>query len=194
MANQSADVFSGLLVLVVTDLAGFTSIVSELGDVPALECIRIHNRLLREVVRRYAGYEVTHTGDGMITAFRSVAAALRCAQEIQRALSEHTRNFPNAPLRARVGVHAGEPLPEDGRLFGACVNTAVRVCAHAQAEHVLVTDVVKQLAAGRDFEFTSCTRVELKGLLHEVQLHELACGQLHVSVSSDLGHAEAEVA
>ena len=76
-----------------------------------------------------------------MAAFRSVAAALQATIEIQCALEAHTRAQPEAPLRARVGVHAGEPLPEEGRLFGTCVNTAVRVCAAAGGQRVLVSDL-----------------------------------------------------
>jgi class 3 adenylate cyclase len=76
-------------------------------------------------------------------------------------------------LRARVGVHAGEPLPEDARLFGHCVNTAVRVCGVAEPGHVLVTDVVKQLTQGR-FRFSGGASRTLKGFSAPVELYEFA--------------------
>jgi class 3 adenylate cyclase len=170
---QDEDDFSGLLALLVTDLEGFTSLVERLGDVEAREWMHAHNRIVRDAILAHGGREVAHTGDGIMAAFRSVAAALAAAIEVQRGLCAHTRNNQGAPLRARIGVHAGEPLPEEGRLFGTCVNTAVRVCAAAPAQSVLVSDLARQLAAGRSFRFAGSRAVALKGLGQPMQVHEL---------------------
>src|SRR4051794_35201482 len=129
----------GLLALLVTDLEGFTPLVERLGDLEARTLMQVHNRIVRDALCVPAGREIAHTGDGIMAAFRSVASALHAAIEIQSTLDEHTRERPDAPLRARIGVHAGEPLPEDGRLFGTCINTAVRVCAASGATRVLVS-------------------------------------------------------
>lgn len=165
--------YDGLLALVVTDLESFTTWVSKLGDAQARLWMREHNRLAREAVEHADGHEVTHTGDGLIAAFRSLNAALRCTQQIQRSMAAYSHERPYAPLSVRVGVHAGEPLPEDGRLIGSCVNTAVRVCATAGAGQTLVTEVVRQLAQGRGFEFSEYGEANLKGLPSRVRLYEL---------------------
>jgi class 3 adenylate cyclase len=162
-----------LLALLVTDLQGFTPLVQRLGDREAQRVIRLHNQLLRDCLAALGGAEIAHTGDGILAAFRSVNCALRCAAEMQRRLERHTRQHPEAPLRARIGVHAGEPLPEDGRLFGTCVITAVRICSVTQPEHVLVSDVVRQLAVGKAVEFTDRGMFPLKGFEAPLHLHEL---------------------
>jgi adenylate cyclase len=135
--------------------------------------MREHNRLVRDAVEAEGGHEVTHTGDGLIAAFRSLGAALRCTQHMQDSLAAYSHDRPYAPLVARIGVHAGEPLPEDGRLIGACVNTAVRVCAKAGAGQTLVTEVVRQLAQGREFAFAEHGEANLKGLPSQFKLYEL---------------------
>jgi class 3 adenylate cyclase len=165
--------FGGLLALLVTDLEGFTTLVEQLGDVNAREWMHVHNRIVRDAIFAHGGREVAHTGDGIMAAFRSVAAALAAAIDVQRGLHAYTRTNLDAPLRARIGVHAGEPLPEEDRLFGTCVNTAVRVCAAAQAQSVLVSDLARQLAAGRNFRFAASRKVALKGLGQPLQVHEL---------------------
>jgi adenylate cyclase len=165
-----------LVAILVTDLAGFTPLVLRLGDVAAQRVIRTHNRVLRACLASYAGDEIAHTGDGVIATFRSVARALTCAREIQNALRRYNRAHSRARLRVRIGVHAGEPLPEDGRLFGTCVNTAVRICSATAAGHVLVSDLVWRLAAGRSFAFQLRGAVALKGLREPLDLYELSCG------------------
>jgi class 3 adenylate cyclase len=162
-----------LLAILVTDLEGFTPLVQRLGDEAAQRVMRTHDRILRDCLAAQAGDEIAHTGDGVLAAFRSVVRALTCAGEIQNTLRRYNRNHEQAPLRVRIGIHAGEPLPQDDRLFGSCVITAVRICSAAEAERVLVSDLVWQLAAGRSFEFRQHGCVELKGLHKPVQLHEL---------------------
>lgn len=165
--------FEGLLALLVTDLVGFTALVEHLGDVRAQSIMQEHNRILRGCIQRQGGREVTHTGDGLFAAFRSISGALLCAQAMQRELAEYSELHPDVPLRARMGVHAGEPLPEETRLFGHCVNQTVRVCGAASAARVLVSDAVKQLAQGR-FEFGAGCMHQLKGMSAPVRLYEFA--------------------
>ena len=160
--DAHAERLDGILALLVTDLEGFTSLVEQLGDTAAQSVMRTHNELLRACILRWQGQEVAHTGDGIIAAFRSVVAAISCAHDLQLCMAEH-------PLRARIGIHAGEPLPEEERLFGHCVNIAVRVCGLAQPGRVLVTEVIEQLARGR-FLFGEGDLFSLKGVSRPMKL------------------------
>jgi len=164
--------FDGLCALLVTDLEQFTVTVQRLGDLQARSLIRAHNRILRGCLCAHAGREVAHTGDGMIAAFRSVARALACAAQMQTELERFSAAVPAHPLNARIGVHAGEPLAEEGRLFGTCVNTAVRVCGAAAGSRVVVSELVRQLAAGQDFVFVPIGPATLDGLSQPVLLSE----------------------
>jgi class 3 adenylate cyclase len=58
-------------------------------------------------------------------------------------------------------------------LFGTCLNTAVRVCAVASAESVLVSELACQLVAGRPFRFNDGAVVALKGLREPLRVREL---------------------
>jgi class 3 adenylate cyclase len=161
------------LVILVTDLEGFTPLVQRLGDGRAQQLIRAHNHLLRTCLQRHGGTEITHTGDGLMASFRSASRAVMCSAEMQQQLRSYSERHVETPLHVRVGLHAGEPLPEEDRLFGTCINTAVRVCATANAGEVLVTDVVRHLAAGQILPFVDRGVVALKGLSTPMRLHEL---------------------
>jgi class 3 adenylate cyclase len=58
-------------------------------------------------------------------------------------------------------------------LFGAAVQAAARIAARARPSQILVADVVRQLAAGKRFEFQSRGSLALKGFPHRVRVHEL---------------------
>jgi len=68
---------------------------------------------------------------------------------------------------------AGEPLERGGDLFGAAVQLAARLCAHAGPGEVLVAGVVRDLAIGKAFGFAPAERVRLKGFPDPVTAHRL---------------------
>ncbi|HKU44690.1 MAG TPA: adenylate/guanylate cyclase domain-containing protein [Polyangiales bacterium] len=167
-----------LTTLLATDLEGFTPMVERLGDIRGQEIMHAHNDLMRSCLRSYAGHEVTHTGDGILASFRSAQNALRCAIAMQRRLEEHNRRQPLLPLKARIGLHAGMPLPEENRLFGSCVNITVRVCSVTRAGSILASAAVLSQLTVSDFRFPDvrfrdCGYVALKGISSPPQLYEL---------------------
>jgi class 3 adenylate cyclase len=163
-----------LTTLLATDLEDFTPMIERLGDMRAQAIMHAHNELMRSCLRRYQGREVAHTGDGILASFRSAANALGCAIAMQRALTEHNRRHPLTPLRARIGLHAGMPLPEEDRLFGSCVNITVRVCSVTRAGSILASEAVLGQLGAHDFRFREHGYVKLKGISVPQQLHELA--------------------
>lgn len=72
-------------------------------------------------------------GDGVMAVFTSAVQAVSCAVAIQRAVAEHNRERPGRELEVRVGIHAGEPLEEEGDYHGTAVVVAKRLCDAAGA-------------------------------------------------------------
>ncbi|MEK7247437.1 MAG: adenylate/guanylate cyclase domain-containing protein, partial [Chloroflexota bacterium] len=84
---------------------------------------------------------------------------------MQKAIGERNRGVgqgavrqrayaPTEPLSVRVGLNAGEPIEEDGDLFGATVILASRIAAKAGAGEILVPDTVRGLLSGKNFLFS----------------------------------------
>jgi adenylate cyclase len=126
--------------LMVTDLVQWTRILERVGDAQGLELMMLHNQLFRACLQRYRGSEYAHTGDGFIAAFSDPWRALRCAAAMQQALNQLVSS-PETALRARIGVHAGQTTVHEGRLFGGCVNQAVRVSQQAGASQILASHI-----------------------------------------------------
>ena len=91
---------------------------------------------------------------------------------MQRAFSEHNESAEE-PIKVRVGLNAGEPIAEDDDLFGTAVNEAARITATADGGEILVSDVVRQLAKGKDFLFADRGETSLKGFDEPVRLFEV---------------------
>jgi class 3 adenylate cyclase len=77
------------------------------------------------------------------------------------------------PLHVRVGLNAGEPIEEDGDLFGATVILASRIAAKADAGEILVADTVRGLCSGKGFSFADRGDFEAKGFEDPVRIYEV---------------------
>jgi class 3 adenylate cyclase/pimeloyl-ACP methyl ester carboxylesterase len=154
-----------------SDVAGSTSLTQRLGDAKA-----------REVLRAHGGSEVKSMGDGFMASFTSATGALECAVAMQRAFADYNagllRQAQDAhtepvEVRIRIGLNAGEPIAEEGDLFGTAVQMAARIAAHAEGGEILVANVVRELAAGKGFLFADRGETVLRGFEDPVRIYEV---------------------
>src|SRR3990172_1662725 len=170
-----------------TDLVDSTGLTQAIGDAAAQELVRRHHTIVRDALKAHGGREIKHAGDGIMASFPTASRAIACAVSIQNACAEHNQvgaGLKPAPteadqIRVRIGINAGEPIAEegpDGRadLFGTTVQAAARICAHAEGGQIVVSDVVRQLAAGKGFDFNDLGAVPLKGFPEPLHLYEVA--------------------
>jgi adenylate cyclase len=136
-----------------TDIEGHTGMMTRLGDAAGREVLRRHEQTTREALRAFGGTEVKTMGDGFLASFRSTQRAIDCAMALQQRLSAEAAGLPDG-FRVRVGINAGEPIAEDGDLFGSAVITASRIVALADGGEILVSNVVRELVAGKGHLFS----------------------------------------
>ena len=172
-AGPSVTTMGPLLAILFTDIEGSTSAYDRLGDEAGRSIVRAHDAIVREAIRRCEGTLMKHTGDGVEAAYPSVAAAVDSAIAMQQAIARHRRRYPGRAFRVRIGINVGEPLAEDGDLFGTAVNVAARVCARAKGGEILVTQAVRQLMTEPRVRIRSRGRVTLRGLRSPVQLFQV---------------------
>ena len=163
----------GFATILLTDMEGSTTLADRLGDNKAQEVRRAHNEIVRAALTANSGSEIKHTGDGIMASFATASSALDAAIAIQRGVAAHKEEQPDSPLGVYVGLNAGEPIAEDDDLFGTSINLAARICDHAEAGQILAANVVRELAAGKDFMFSDLGETELRGFEDPVKLWEL---------------------
>jgi adenylate cyclase len=96
-----------------------------------------------------------------------------CALQIQQTFATRNTANPEDAVRVRIGLNAGEPIAEGTDLFGASVQLARRICDRAEPGQVLVSDVVRQLVAGKGFTFEPLGAEMLKGFEEPVALYRV---------------------
>jgi class 3 adenylate cyclase/pimeloyl-ACP methyl ester carboxylesterase len=168
--SSSSEIREGLQTILFTDMVDSTAITQRLGDESAQDLVRAHNTIVRDSLRFFGGVEVKHTGDGIMATFPSASRALSCAIGLQMEVALHN-GANGTDLQVRVGLNAGEPIAEEKDLFGTSVQMAARICGEAQRGQVLVSNVVRELAAGKGFEFVDAGEAELKGYDAPVRLY-----------------------
>jgi len=155
-----------------TDIESSTALTQRLGDEKARDVLREHERIVREQLAAHAGAEVKTMGDGFMASFGSASGALECAIAMQKAFATYNQ-LADEPVRIRVGLNAGEPIAEEDDLFGTAVILAARIAAKADGGEILVSDVVRQLVAGRSFMFNDRGETELRGFEDPVRVYEV---------------------
>ncbi|MCH8815240.1 MAG: adenylate/guanylate cyclase domain-containing protein [Chloroflexi bacterium] len=159
-----------------TDIVSSTALTQRLGDEKARDVLREHERIVREQLAAHAGAEVKTMGDGFMASFGSASGALECAIAMQKAFASYNE-AAEEPVRIRVGLNAGEPIAEEDDLFGTAVILAARIAAKAEGGEILVSDVVRQLVAGKQFMFNDRGETELRGFEDPVRVYEARWGE-----------------
>ncbi|MDH3730491.1 MAG: DUF4242 domain-containing protein [Acidimicrobiia bacterium] len=165
---------TALRAIMFTDIEGSTAVSTGQGDQAAMQLVHRHDEIVRGALDRFAGREVKHTGDGMFASFTSVLRAVEASIAIQLGSTEEQASGPN--LAVKIGLTVGEPVEDSDDLFGASVNLAARICAHAGGGQTLVSGTVRDLAIGKDIQFAGQGAIGLKGFPEPVPLFEVVWG------------------
>jgi len=152
-----------------TDVVGSTARADAIGDRAWSDLLEEHGARVRKELERFGGREVDDAGDGLFAAFDSATSAIRCAQAVRAAIAD-------LGIELRIGLHTGECEVVGHKLRGIGVHIGARVAAAAAAGEVLVSQTVKDVAAGSGFGFEDAGEHELKGVPGRWRLYRVVSG------------------
>lgn len=163
---------------VFADLAGYTALTEAHGDVDAARVALDFADLARRALA--PGTHLVKTiGDAVMIAAPDPLAAACTAISLARECLERTQF-----LAVRIGIHVGSAVRREGDYYGAAVNVAARLAAHARAGEILCSDGVAACVA--DLSHVECIErgeVQLKNVLTPCRVWELQL--THVSEGRD---------
>src|SRR4051794_9637068 len=145
-----------LTTVVFTDIVDSTRQMAAAGDERWRRILSDHDRRMDELLAKFGGVAVKHTGDGRLAHFARPARAIRFAT----AMTDAARS---CGLEIRVGIHTGECESVGNDLIGLAVNIGARIAALAGPGEVLVSSTVKDLVIGSGLTFKPRGEHELKG-------------------------------
>ena len=146
-----------LTTVLFTDIVESTSLASDMGDRRWRELLAAHHATVRAQIARYGGKEIRGTGDGFFATFEGPARAIACARAAIASVGD-------LGLDLRSGVHTGEVELVGSRVEGIAVHIGARVAAEARPCEVLVSSIVRDLAAGSGIDFEDRGEHDLKGV------------------------------
>jgi class 3 adenylate cyclase len=172
------------------DIKGSTELMAELDPEEARAIIDPALKLMIDAVRRYDGYVVQSTGDGIFALFgapvahedhpqRALYAALRMQEEMRR-YSARIVGDGGVPIEARVGVNTGEVVVRSittgaGQTeytpIGHTTNLASRMQVVAPSGSIAVSENTRKLVEGY-FTLKSLGPTRVKGLGDPVNVYE----------------------
>ncbi|EON61667.1 hypothetical protein W97_00883 [Coniosporium apollinis CBS 100218] len=153
---------SGNLSIVFTDIKESTALWETLPG-PMERATEMHNRVIRDTISLYGGYEVKVIGDAFMIAFPTAASALLWCMKVQEQLLrtewppeilEHTHGkeirdnngeIIFCGLSVRMGIHWGNPIAKEDEVtrrkdyIGPMVHRAARALEFADGGHIVVT-------------------------------------------------------
>lgn len=159
-----------LTTVMFTDIVDSTSRAADLGDRQWTAVLEAHHAALRAQLARYGGREVRSTGDGFFATFDGPARAIACAHSAVNAVAD-------LGLEIRVGIHTGEVEILGDKVEGIAVHIGARIAAEARPCEVLVSGVVRDLAAGSGIGFEERGVRALKGVPGEWRLYAARLGE-----------------
>jgi class 3 adenylate cyclase len=154
--STAEPIANGFQTVVFTDIVESTEYVRRVGDEAGRTAIRELETQIASLATDHGGRVVKNLGDGSLVSFGSNSSAISFAVQVQDKCSD-------GPLQLRIGMAAGEPIQEDGDIHGTVVAQASRIGDLGDAGEVIVSDSVRQLAAGKGFTFEPKGEVSLKG-------------------------------
>src|SRR5438105_14831675 len=162
-----ADLPTGTVTLLFTDIEGSTRLIDELGEEAYVEALAEHRRLLRAVFSARGGVEVDTQGDAFLYVFRDPAAAVAAAGQGQQALAA-------GPMKVRMGLHSGEPLLTGEGYAGRELHRAARMAAAGHGGQVIVSAATRTLVEGG--ELAELGEHRLKDFDTPVSIYQLGDG------------------
>jgi len=138
-----ADLPTGTVTLLFTDMEGSTRLTQQLGEDYAgvlQEC----RQVLRAAFAQHNGHEVDTQGDAFFVVFARATDAIAAAAATQRALASHL--WPQGvSVRVRIGLHTGEPTLTSDGYIGVDVHHAARIMSAGHGGQILLSPTTRQL-------------------------------------------------
>src|SRR5712692_66129 len=192
--RQTAEGLDGerkMVTALFADIKGSTELMEDLDPEEARAIIDPALKLMIEAVRRYDGYIVQSTGDGIFALFgapvahedhpqRALYAALRLQEELKR-YSAKVLGEGGTPIQGRVGINTGEVVVRSistgaGQVeytpIGHTANLASRMQALAPTGSIAISEQTRRLCEGY-FILKALGPTRVKGVSEPINVYEV---------------------
>ena len=168
-----------LAAILMVDVSGFSRMMERDEEWTTREIRAFHARAEGRV-RDHEGRVVDTAGDSVFAEFDSVVNATRCAQAIQAdQAAANEAQPPERRIDTRIGVHVGDVIVDEFKVYGDGVNIAARLESLAEPGHILVSEAVYQQVRNKiPTQFRDEGVRSLKNIEHPLRVYSLVPSSL----------------
>jgi len=131
-----------LAAILSADVQGYGRLMHE-DETATIRTLTAYRGLMASLIQQYRGRVVDDPGDNLLAEFPSVVAAVQCAVTIQRTLATRNAALPrHRQMVFRMGLHVGDIVVEQERIYGAAVNLAARLERVAEGGGLCISGTV----------------------------------------------------
>jgi adenylate cyclase len=131
-----------LAAILSADVQGYSRLMHE-DETGTIRTLTAYRSLIGSLIRQYRGRVVDDPGDNLLAEFPSVVEAVQCAVTIQRTLAARNAALPpHRQMVFRMGLHLGDIVAEQERIYGAAVNLAARLERVAEGGGLCISGTV----------------------------------------------------
>ena len=161
------------LTVMFTDIVGFSEMVSTLSRDSSERLLKLHDKLLKKVIRRFRGTLVKSVGDSFMVTFRSPTDSVLCAMAMQDALWEiNQQQSAQEQIQIRIALNTGEVRMTSKDVFGEAVNIASRLENMTPAGSIYLTETVYLTMNRNEVEFEALGGQTFKGIPHPLNIYK----------------------
>src|SRR5262245_13553233 len=124
------------------DVQDYSRLMHE-DETATIQTLTAYRGLMGSLIQQYRGRVVDDPGDNLLAEFPSVVEAVQCAVTIQRTLAARNAALPpHRQMVFRMGLHLGDIVVEQERIYGAAVNLAARLERLAEGRGLCISGTV----------------------------------------------------
>jgi class 3 adenylate cyclase len=131
-----------LAAILSADVQGYSRLMHE-DETATIQTLTAYRGLMGSLIRQYRGRVVDDPGDNLLAEFPSVVEAVQCAVTIQSTLAACNAALPpHRQMVFRMGLHLGDIVVEQERIYGAAVNLTARLERVAEGGGLCISGTV----------------------------------------------------
>jgi len=171
----SAPLTRKLATILCADIAGYSQKMGA-DEERTVQVFRGHREVFESLVNLHQGRIFNTAGDALLVEFNSAVEAVRCATEIQSALSTRNAHLPpKERLQFRIGINVGDVIVQDQDLLGDGVNVAARIQAATEPGGICISgSVFDQIQNKLSLNFKPLGEQTYKNIAKPVRTYTIA--------------------
>ena len=178
--------FKKKVVILFTDICGYTKYTEIHGDISARALVEKHNQIVFPLIEKHHGMVIKTIGDAVMASFSSPLDIIKASIAIQKGLNTYNQTAEaTGQIHLKIGGNIGQALVDGGDIFGDMVNVASRIQSYAGPDQILISrSLYEQVRGIEDILCRFHGTFQVKGKAEAIELYRVEWRNEDIIVST----------